>query len=524
MRGLTVSNGSETPLISTGRLGYASAAMAGFDRYDDYDGLGLAELIRGRQVSSEDLVEECIARIERVNPKINGVVRPLYESARAQSKGPLGEGPFAGVPFLVKDLIQCIPGVPTEMGSVFWQGWTPRVETNLYKRWREAGAIAVGKTATSELGLLPVVETDLCGATRNPWNLARTSGGSSGGSGASVAAGVAPFGSAGDGGGSIRIPASCCGLFGHKPSRARNPVGPTASEHWSGLVTEHVVSWSVRDSAAMLDATHGPDATTPYFAAPIDGTFFGATERDPRRLRIAFHTEPAFPSTIHPDCRAAVESAARLCEELGHDVEEVSPGHDPPVLARALVIVLGTNLAAEIKEAERILGRRATPKDFQLTTWISHMVGKGVSGQGFLLALHTLQAEARRLTHVYRDYDLILTPTLGTPPIEIGALVPRGVDAAAQKFLAATGWSAPLSSPKLIDRAAETTFSFVPFTPIANITGQPAMSIPLFWNEEDLPIGVMFTGRPADETLMFGLAAQLERARPWRDRRPPVFG
>ncbi len=498
--------------------------MGGFGDYDAYDALGLAELVQGGQVSSRELVEESIARIEHVNPKINGVVRPLYDRARAQSAAALGEGPFAGVPFLVKDLIQCIPGVPTEMGSVFWKGWTPRLETNLYKRWREAGVVPVGKTATSELGLLPVVETDLYGATRNPWNLDRTSGGSSGGSGASVAAGIAPMGSAGDGGGSIRIPASCCGLFGHKPSRARNPVGPTASEHWSGFVSEHVVSRSVRDSAAMLDATHGPDATAPYFAAPVDGTFLEATRRDPKPLRIAFHSEPAFPSTIHPDCRAAVEDAARLCEELGHRVEEVSPSHDAAALSRALVIVFGTNVAAEIKEAEQIVGRRATPKDFQLTTWISHMVGKAVSGQDFLVALRSLQAEARRLARVFRDYDLVLTPTLGTPPIEIGALDPQGVDAAAQRLFAATGWSAPLSNPKLIDRAAETTFSFVPFTPIANITGQPAMSVPLCWNSENLPIGVMFAGRPAEETTMFGLAAQLERARPWKNRRPPVYG
>ncbi|MDH3623419.1 MAG: amidase family protein [Myxococcales bacterium] len=497
--------------------------MAGFEEYDAYDGLGLAELVRAGQVRSRELVEECIARIERVNPKINGVVRPLYDRARAQSQEALGEGPFAGVPFLVKDLIQCIPGVPTEMGSVFWKGWTPQTATNLYKRWREAGVIPVGKTATSELGLLPVVETELCGKTRNPWNLDRTSGGSSGGSGASVAAGVAPLASAGDGGGSIRIPASCCGVFGHKPSRARNPVGPTASEHWSGFVSEHVVSRSVRDSAAMLDATHGPDATAPYFAPPIEGTFLGATKSDPRPLRIAFHSEPAFPSTVHPDCRTAVEDAAHLCEQLGHRVEEISPGHDPPALSRALVIVFGSNIAAEIEEAERIVGRRATPKDFQLTTWISHMIGKAVSAQDFLVALRSLQAEARRLARVYRDYDLVLTPTLGTPPIEIGALEPQGIDAAAQKLFAATGWSAPLASPKLIDRAAETTFAFVPFTPIANITGQPSMSVPLFWNAKDLPIGVMFTGRPPDEAVMFSLAAQLERARPWRDRRPPVY-
>ncbi|MGB5811786.1 MAG: amidase [Polyangiales bacterium] len=498
--------------------------MAGFAEYDEYDAMGLAELVRTGQLQSQELVEECIARIERVNPRINGVVRPLYARARDQAAAPLSKGPFAGVPFLVKDLIQCIPGVPTEQGSVFWRGWTPQAETNLYQRWRRAGVIPVAKTATSELGLLPVTETDLCGATRNPWSLGRTPGGSSGGSGACVAAGIAPFASGGDGGGSIRIPASCCGLFGHKPARARNPSGPQVSEHWSGFVSEHVLSRSVRDSAAMLDATHGPESTSPYYAAPIEGSFLAATESDPRPLRIAFHCEPAFPATVHEDCKEAVRDAARLCEELGHHVTEVSPGHDPAALGRALVIVLGCDIAAEIKQAERVVGRPATAKDFQLTTWISHMLGKAVTGQDFVTSLWTLQAEVRRLVEVYRNYDLVLTPTLGLPPVEIGELAPRGFDGAAQKLLAATGWKAPLAIPALIDSAAQSTFSFVPFTPIANVSGQPSMSVPLWWNDQDLPIGVMFTGRPEAEPTMFALAAQLERARPWNDRRPPVFG
>ncbi|MDH4282531.1 MAG: amidase [Myxococcales bacterium] len=358
--------------------------------------------------------------------------------------------------------------------------------------------------------------------TRNPWMLERTAGGSSGGSGASVAAGIVPMASGGDGGGSIRIPASCCGLFGHKPSRARNPSGPTASEHWSGYVSEHVLTRTVRDSAAMLDATQGPDETTPYFAAPIEGTFLAATERDPRPLRIAFHSEPALPAMIHADCRAAVEDAARLCEELGHEVEEVLPRHDTQALGRAFLMVIGANVAAEIREGEQMRNRRAISKDFELTTWITRMLGQAISAEDFLVSLRALQTEARRLVDVYRSYDLVLTPTLGTPPVRIGELKPHGADLLAQKVIAALNWSAPLASTKLIDQAAQSTFSFIPFTPVANFTGQPSMSVPLFWNAEGLPIGVMFTGRPEEETMMFALAAQLERARPWRERRPPV--
>jgi len=497
--------------------------MAGFAEYDAYDALGLAELVRGGQVSSADLVEECISRIRRVNPQINAVVFELFEAARARSAAGFGTGPFAGVPFLIKDLIQRIPGVPTQEGSIFFKGWTPSDETNLYRRWLESGVVPVAKTATSELGLLPVVETELHGVTRNPWMLERTTGGSSGGSGASVAAGVVPMASGGDGGGSIRIPASCCGLFGHKPSRARNPSGPIVSEHWSGYVSEHVLTRTVRDSAAMLDATHGPDETTPYFAAPIDGTFLAATERDPKPLRIAFHCEPALPATVHPDCRTAVQDAARLCAELGHHVEEVSPGHDALALGRAFLVVIGANIAAEIREGEKTRNRRASRKDFQLTTWITRMLGQAVSAQDFLVSLHALQTEARRLIEVYRGYDLVLTPTLGTPPLRIGELDPHGADLIAQKVVAALGWKAPLASAALIDQAARSTFSFIPFTPVANFTGQPSMSVPLYWNAEELPIGVMFTGRPEQEPLMFSLAAQLERARPWRGRRPPVY-
>ena len=496
--------------------------MPGFAEYDSYDALGLGELVRAGQVTSADLVEESIARIERVNPQINSVVFELFDAARTRASKGLGNGPFAGVPFLVKDLIQRIPGVPTQEGSMFFKGWTPTEETNLYRRWLDAGVVPVAKTATSELGLLPAVETELHGVTRNPWMLDRTAGGSSGGSGSSVAAGLAPMGSGGDGGGSIRVPASCCGLFGHKPSRARNPSGPTASEHWSGYVSEHVLTRTVRDSAAMLDATHGPDDTTPYFAAPIEGTFLGATESDPRPLRIAFHSDPAMPAAVHPDCRAAVEDAARLCAELGHHVEEVPPRHDTVALGRAFLVVIGANVAAEIREGEEIRDRRATSKDFELTTWVAHMLGKAVTAEDFLVAYRALLTETRRLVDVYRDYDLVLTPTLGTPPVRIGELKPHGADLIAQKVVTALNWSAPLASTKIIDQAAQSTFSFVPFTPVANFTGQPSMSVPLYWNAEELPIGVMFTGRPAEETLMFSLAAQLERARPWRDRRPPV--
>lgn len=497
--------------------------MAGFVDYDRYDALGLAELVRSGTVSSAELVEECVSRIQRVNPQLNAVVLELFESARLRAEETPLAGPFGGAPFLIKDLIQRIPGVPTQEGSLFFKGWTPDAETELYRRWLASGVVPVAKTATSELGLLPMAETELHGITRNPWMLARTAGGSSGGSGSSVAAGIVPMASGGDGGGSIRIPAACCGLFGHKPSRARNPSGPFASEHWSGFVSEHVLTRTVRDSAAMLDATHGPEDTSPYYASPIKGTFLDASQKDPRPLRIAFHSDPALPATVHPDCKAAVHDAAELCAELGHQVEEVAPMHDADALGRAFLIVIAANVAAEIRDAEELRQRKATSKDFQLTTWVTQMMGQATSAEDFLVSLRALQTEARRLVEHYRDFDLVLTPTLGTPPQPVGSLNPSGVDWIAQKLVTALNWKAPLSNTAIIDQAAQSTFSFIPFTPVANFTGQPSMSVPLYWNAEGLPIGVMFTGRPEQETLMFSLAGQLERARPWRDRLPPVY-
>lgn len=494
--------------------------MSGFASYDHYDALGLSDLVRRGEVSAQELVQECIDRIERVNPQVNAVVRTLYDTARARSEQ-APEGAFGGVPFLVKDLLQCIPGVPTEMGSRFWKGWTPTGETNLYGRWLATGVIPVGKTATPELGLLPVTEPETNGPTRNPWSLDHTSGGSSGGSAAAVAAGIVPMASGGDGGGSIRIPAACCGLFGHKPSRARNPVGPFASEHWSGFVTEHVISRSVRDSAAMLDATQGRDSTAPYDAAPVAGTFLEATLRGPRPLRVALHCEPVVPAKVHPDCKAAVENSARLCEELGHHVEEVSPGHDAEALGVAFVTVLNGNLAADIREAERIRGRAPRMRDFERITWLTQLGGQGISAGGFVLALRELQAEARRLVRVYQDFDVVLTPTLGRPPLRIGELEPKGGDAALQQVVSGLGLKRALAIPQVIRRSARDVFGFACFTQVANFTGWPAMSVPLFWNADGLPIGTMFLGRPEQEPLLFALAAQLERASPWAQRRPP---
>ncbi len=502
------------------------APMTAFSEYVSFDAVGLAELVAKREVTPAELVEAAIARIARINPAVNAVIHTMYDHARRCAKNASDrreEAPLFGVPFLVKDLIQTIRDVPTSSGSRFQRGRIYAEEGTLYRRWCDAGLIALGKTNTPELGIFPVTEPELFGPTRNPWSLERTAGGSSGGSAAAVAAGIVPVASGGDGGGSIRIPASCCGVFGLKPSRGRMPTGPYHSEGWNGLTVEHVISRSVRDSAVIFDATHGIDAAAPYAAPALEGSMREAAGRDPRRLRIAFHAEPAMPAAVHPDCTEALRDAARLLEQLGHAVEERYPAHDQHSLARAFFTLIAVATATEIAQQERDLGRRARPQDFELLTWVCAMVGRSISGVAHQEAIEVLQAESRRLARLYSDYDVVLTPTLAKPPVRIGELLPTKLEEVALRAVARSDAVGLLGRVNAVDLAITHAFEFTPFTPVANFTGRPSMSVPLHWNAEGLPIGVTFTAPLGGERTLFELAGQLERARPWRRRRPPHF-
>jgi amidase len=508
----------------TGRAKSANDdGMSAFREYGRYDALGLADLVRRGEVSAGEVLEEAIARIERLNPRLNAVVLSMYQQARATARGSTSkEAPFGGVPFLIKDLVQGVQGVPTTGGSRAYAGRVRDHDTELVRRYRRAGLILAGKTNTPEFGIVPVTEPELFGATHNPWSHGHTPGGSSGGSAAAVAAGIVPMAHAGDGGGSIRIPAACCALFGLKPTRGRNPLGPDMSEGWSGYVQEHVVSRTVRDSAAVLDVTAGPEPTSPYHAPPPERPYRDEVGRDPGRLRIAFHTEPAFAKEVHPDCVAAVHEVARLCESLGHHVEEVAPRHDAEPLARAFFTVVTAYTAADLVEAERVLGRRVTPGDVETATWLSAQIGRQLHAADLAVAVGDLQAESRRLVRRYADHDVILTPTLARPPGPIGELQPQGIERRAHELVAKGRLHLALRLPGAVEAATRRVFDFIPFTPVANFTGQPSASIPLVWNAAGLPIGTMFTARFGDEGTLFRLAAQLEAARPWADRRPPI--
>jgi len=429
------------------------------------------------------------------------VVTPMYEAARAMAAGELPRGPFTGVPFLLKDLLASYAGVRMTSGSAFLGDFVPGHDSALVSRYKRAGLIVVGKTNTPEFGIVPTTEPALFGPTRNPWDPSRTTGGSSGGSAAAVAARIVPMAHANDGGGSIRIPASCCGLFGLKPTRARNSLGPEFGDMYSGLVAEHAVTRSVRDSAALLDATAGPEVGDPYFAPAAVRPFIQEVGAAPGRLRIAFAAATPSGVPVHEDCAAAVRDAAKLCSELGHEVEEASPSLNMELVIGSFMAMWAAGCTWEIDGQAQRAGRSVTEDQFEPGTWTLYQMGANVSASKYLQALETLQSISREVGRFFVDYDVWLTPTLGTPPPLLGH------------------FDSPSDDPlRGMRRAAE----FVPFTPIINATGQPAMSVPLYWNSEGLPVGAHFVGRFGDEATLFRLAAQLEEARPWKERRPQV--
>jgi amidase len=495
--------------------------MAGFGDFDRYDGLGLAELVRDKKVTSLELVEACIQRMDRVNGQLNAVVTRMDQEARAQAKTSLS-GPFAGVPFFIKDLVQPVAGVRYTRGSRYWANDVADHDSELVKRYRRAGLVLLGKTNTPEFGVTPFTESELLQPAKNPWSPAHNTGGSSGGAGAVVGSRIAPMAHGGDGGGSIRIPASCCGVFGLKPTRARTPVGPDSIEGWFGFALDHALTRTVRDSAALLDATHGHELGAPYAAPTPSGSFLAEVGKAPGKLRIALCKTPHLPGTPHPDVLAAADDAAKLCASLGHEIEEVRLPIDADQFALDFTAIVAVSTAADLAEFPEKTGRPSTRKDFETGTWIVSLLGGTLDGLTVERAKRRLQVMSRTVQTYLDRFDVLLTPTLGLPPPRIGALQPPAIERRAQELIAAANLTPVLRIPALVQAIARKIYAFIPYTPLANVTGQPSMSVPLYWNGEGLPIGAMFTGKFGDEATLFRLAAQLESARPWRDRRPRI--
>ncbi|MDD5564544.1 MAG: amidase [Thermoanaerobaculaceae bacterium] len=488
--------------------------------YESYDGLGLADLVRRREVRASEVIEAAITRIEARNPAINAVIHTMFEQARRTVSGALPGGPFLGVPFLLKDLLAACAGEPLTSSCRLLAGYVPDHDSELVARHRRAGLVILGKTNTPEFGILGVTEPLLHGPTRNPWQLEHTPGGSSGGAAAAVAAGMVPIAHGGDGGGSIRIPASCCGVFGLKPSRGRNPLGPDVGESWCGMVQDHALTRSVRDSAALLDATCGPDLGAPYVAPPPQRPFLAEVGADPGRCRIAFTARSLFGERTHPDCRAAVEDAAHLCEALGHTVSEAAPDFEKGALRRAYLAVVAVNTARAIDMAGELAGRRPTRASFERETWFLGVIGRHVPANEYQAALDHLNVVRRSVAAFFAHHDILLTPTLAHPPLRIGALAPSAGQRVAMRVLGTIPSRKVLA--RALDEMAAEGFEATANTMLFNQTGQPAMSAPLWWNAEGLPIGTQFAARYGEEDLLFRLAAQLEQARPWFDRRPPL--
>ncbi|MFH1137968.1 MAG: amidase [Pseudomonadota bacterium] len=496
--------------------------MGGFPEYDRYDGLGLAELIRKGEVKPAEVCDEARNRIENIDPKINSVVVKMFEEARGMSEDNRSSGLFAGVPFLIKDLGYSFAGYPLSNGCKSLKNNIPDRDCEMVARYKKAGLVTLGKTNTPEFGLLAVTEPDLFGPCRNPWNLDHTPGGSSGGSAAAVAAGLVPLAAGGDGGGSIRIPAAYCGLFGLKPSRGRNPLGPFHGQVWQGAVQEHVITRTVRDSAAALDLTQGPDIGAPYEIRPPERPYLEEAGRDPGVLRIAFTTRSPLGNQVQAECARAVTDTALLLESLGHQVEEAQPEVDGEKLARGYLAMYFGEVAAEIDELERVLGRKAGPGDVETLSYTLGMLGRAHSASYLVLALREWDLAARQMGVFFTRHDLYLTPTTAALPARIGELQPKSSELKQLKIAnnLRLGWVLKLTG--LVEKEARKNLERTPFTQLANLTGLPAMSVPLHWSSEGLPCGSQFIAPFGEEARLFRLAGQLEKARPWFNRRPTL--
>ena len=497
--------------------------MGGFKEYGQYDALGLAELVKEGDVSASDLCEEAIKRIEQVNPKLNAVVTKMYDAGRIAAARPLPEGPFAGVPFVLKDLLYAFAGVPTTSGSKAYKNFVPDYDCEMVKRYKKAGLVILGKTNTPELGLMGVTEPEVFGPCRNPWHTDYTPGGSSGGAAATVAAGMMPMAAGGDGGGSIRIPAAYCGLFGLKPSRGRNPSGPLGGWQWQSAVQEHVITRSVRDSAAALDATHGPDRGAPYVINPPSRSYLEEIETSPGRLKIGFSVASPIGAHVHPECIKAVEETAKLLEDLGHRVEEKETDVNGKAIAKSYLTMNFGEVAADLREMRAVLGRKVTASDVEPTTYTLGLLGRALSAGDFVEAMRTWDRSARQMGVFFQAYDLYMTPTTAYPPARIGEIQPSTVEKALMKVVNTLEIGRLLKATGIVDQLANKSLERTPFTQLANLCGLPAMSVPLHWSPDGLPCGTHFIAPFGREDRLFQLAAQLEEARPWAGRKPQIW-
>jgi amidase len=471
-----------------------------FDDYASYDAIGLAQMVRLGQVSVGQIIEASIARLERFDPLIGAVVYRAFDEARAVAQAP-ESGPFTGVPMLIKDLGLHVAGWPRTSGSRFHNGVADADDDGLVSRYRRSGAILLGKSSSSEFGIVGNVETAAHGATRNPWNLDHIAGGSSGGSAAAVAAGIVPIAHASDGLGSIRIPAACCGLVGMKPTRDRVPNLPDFVDYALGFVCDHVLTRTVRDCAAMLDVTGVPEPASPYASPAKAGPYLDEVSRAPGRLRIRWSTEAFNRAPIDPEVADAIAEVAARLGVLGHDVEPGGLGKDAGSILKARLAVSAGNFAAVMARTIAEVGHEPTLAEVEPLTLGALMMSRQVSGAAVFRGIQELRRLSRAVLEQFEEFDVFMSPVMAAPPPRIGAISPATMD------------------PLEVDRLQNLLY---PFTPVFNVTGQPSISLPLAQSSSGLPIGVMFTARYGDEATLFRLAGQLEKELPWASRIPAI--
>jgi amidase len=496
-----------------------------FDEYRKQDATGLAALVKKKEVTPNELLDLAIKRTQEINPKVNAVTTELYDLAKEQIKTLDYNAPFAGVPFLLKDLDVHLKGTRFTGGTRMLKNYVSPESSETANKILAGGLVVFGKTNTPELGLTPYTEGEFLGTCRNPWNTEHTTGGSSGGSAAAVAAGVLPMAFAGDGGGSIRIPASCCGLFGLKASRGRISNGPVSGEVWSGAVISGLVSRSVRDSAAYLDLVQGSVAGDPYLIQKPERPYAEEVNLSPGKLKVGYSLEHPITGKQDEENIKAIGVTINLLRDLGHEVIEVKLPYTKDLMTKLLYTMVYSETSATLDYIAEMAGGhsgKVSLSDVEPNTWLLYKLGKSFSANDFALSRQKWNATARAMGKFHQQYDLLLTPTMGMKPFKIGSLQNSPFEQMGLKTLNALGLTSIVKYTGLIEKTAEKIFTWIPYPPLANITGQPSMSVPLHWSADNLPVGVMFTAALNNEALLFRLAAQLEKANPWFNKVPAL--
>jgi len=490
----------------------------------DYDGLGLADLVRAKEIHPRELVELSIQAIETMNPSFNAVIHKMYEQALKQADTQTLSGPFAGVPMLLKDVNQDLRGEPMTFGSKSYQAYRCKEDSLYAAQLRQSGAIFLGITNVPEFALMAITEPKHYGPTRNPWNRDVTPGGSSGGSAAAVASGMVPIAGANDGGGSIRIPAAYCGLFGLKPSRGRTPVGPQSGRHWQGASASHVLTRTVRDSAAVLDVLTINEKGGAFVAPTFHGRYMDLLGEPLKPLKIAYSVTSPLGTEVHRACQNAVYETVRILESMGHQLVEKTAPVDGKQIAKSYITMYFGEVGAELQSLEEILGRKTRRRDVEPTTWLLGMLGQSTSAADFVLSLREWDKAAMQMETFHEVYDLYITPTTAMLPARIGELDLGFFEKTLVALIDKFGVAKVLQKVGLVDSLVETSLKRTPFTQLANLTGQPAMSLPLYKTDDGLPLGVQVLAARGREDLLVRFASELEKTPQWLDvRENPSF-